>query len=623
MDPRDGILILGTVNTGTHNSTSDTIRLNKLQDELQWAKIISMGQRQMTDTGTTLQSSGGHTPTHLSGDFTSQRNWTKQTRGDPDTILSRNITILILDYYFLTINYFRPDGMYTYGSQWFTMILPSFFKNKGKIAFLPNDKWGEVIGMWNNTLTNQQHRKSYEIELIKTEDLERLFPLWKATELANRDPAWQSITEHQKTNGTARKNLNQSYPIIMVYNTEEFSTIDQAHGYIKTLASTNNKPPSPPIPQEENITTNKYQNMTPKQQEQITKTCVDTINAENEGQLVIRRSAIKGMKPDRDRGVFASRTYSPGDLTDTYRGVEITYRALKQRYPENLAEYAFQAGPNKYIDAQDPRDASAARWINGAKGQAINVKARWANGAICIYATKIIREGDELLMDYDPNNDRKHGYQIQLETTKIQKCKTNARKKSPTFTWAEPIQDKDGWFEWPGLEVKMGRRKAGWALYCKQHLPPDYAIPLVGRDVTQVEIHTIHDETHRWTHTGLKGQTNTMTIDGKPLPGELIACRGLAIGLMANEPDYGKAPNCRYHANHLITTRRIRKGEQLTVYYGPGYASIRKALNYRVDDEYLLDYCENDTPPPTCTMANCPELHPQTPTACSTDTDRQ
>ena len=57
------------------------------------------------------------------------------------------------------------------------------------------------------------------------------------------------------------------------------------------------------------------------------------------------------------------------------------------------------------------------------------------------------------------------------------------------------------------------------------------------------------------------------------------------------------ATTCRYHANHLITIRRIRKGEQLTVYYGPGYASIRKALNYRVDDEYLLDYCEKDTPP--------------------------
>ena len=555
-----------------------------------------MGQRQMTDTGTTLQNDGGHTPTHISGDFTSQRNWTKQTRGDPDTIFNRNITILILDYYFLTINYFRSDGMYTYGSKWFTMILPSFFKNKGKIAFLPNDIWGEVLGMWNNTPTTQHN---YEIELIKTEDLERLFPLWKATEIANRDPAWQSITEHQKTNGTARKNLNQLYPIIMIYNTEEFSTIDQAHEYIKSLAtSNNNKPPSASIPQAVNTTPNNFLHMTPRQQEVITKACIDTINAENEGQLVIRKSAIKGMKPDRDRGVFASRSYSPGDLTDTYRGVEITHRALKRRYPTNKAEYAFQAGPNKYIDAQDPREASAARWINGAKGQAINVKARWANGAICIYATKIICEGDELLMDYDPNNDPNNGYQLQLKATKNQKYKTDARKKSPTFTWAEPIQDKDGWFEWPGLEVKMGRRKAGWALFCKQHLPPEYAIPLVGRDVTQVEIHNIHDETHRWTYTGLRDQANTMTIDGKPLPGETIACRGLAIGLMANEPEYGKAPNCRYHANHLITLRRVRKGEQLTVYYGPGYASIRKALNYRVDDEYLLDYCEKDTPPP-------------------------
>ena len=186
-------------------------------------------------------------PTHLSGDFTSQRNWTKQTRGDPDTILNRNITVLILDYYFLTINYFRPDGMYTYGSQWFTMIIPSFFKNKGKIAFLPNDIWGEVLKMWDHAVTNQQQRKNYEIELIKSEELASFFPLWKATETANRDPAWQTITEHQKTNGTAKTNLNQTYPIIMIYNTGEFNTPAQAHDYLKSLESNNNHPiPSPP-----------------------------------------------------------------------------------------------------------------------------------------------------------------------------------------------------------------------------------------------------------------------------------------------------------------------------------------------------------------------------------------
>ena len=285
-----------------------------------------------------------------------------------------------------------------------------------------------------------------------------------------------------------------------------------------------------------------------------------------------------GIKPNRDRGVFACKTFNPGDLIDSYRGVEITHKAMKTRYPENNAEYAFQAGPNKYIDALDPRDASSARWINGTKGQAINVKAKWANGAICIYAIKTIREKDELLMDYDPNNDPKNGYRMHMETKP--KCKPHPKKKQPTFTWAEPTQDKEGWFDWPGLEVKIGKRKAGRALYCKCHLPSEYAIPLVGRDATFQGITTIHDETHRWTYTGTKGPGTTAIIDGKPLQGEIIACRGLAIGLMANEPDYGKSPNCRYHANHLITLRRIRKGEQLTVYYGPGYASIRKALGY-------------------------------------------
>ena len=99
------------------------------------------------------------------------------------------------------------------------MIIPSFFKNKGKIVFLPNDIWGEVLKMWDHALTNQQQRKNYEIELIKTEELDSTFPLWKATDTVNKDPAWQTITEHQKTNGTAKTNLNQTYPIIMIYNT--------------------------------------------------------------------------------------------------------------------------------------------------------------------------------------------------------------------------------------------------------------------------------------------------------------------------------------------------------------------------------------------------------------------
>ena len=124
----------------------------------------------------------------------------------------------------------------------------------------------------------------------------------------------------------------------------------------------------------------------------------------------------------------------------------------------------------------------------------------------------------------------------------------------------------------------------------------------MGRDVSHTVISSIEDETHRWKITGSKGQLKNKIVDGKPLPGETIACMGLAIGLMANEPRIGKNPNCRYHSNHLITLRRIRRGEQLTVYYGPDYTNIRHAMGYRVDDAYLWDYCEDDIYP-TCHSA--------------------
>ena len=149
-----------------------------------------------------------------------------------------------------------------------------------------------------------------------------------------------------------------------------------------------------------------------EQQNTIIINRIATLNKENKGKTEIRKSNIKDLPPSQDMGVFTCKHINKGEQIEEYIGVEITGRALKLRYPKNNAEYAFKMGANKFIDAIDPRDASTARWINGGKDTEINVEAKCIRGEIRIYATQPIQEGEELIIDYDPNNDPVNGFKL-------------------------------------------------------------------------------------------------------------------------------------------------------------------------------------------------------------------
>ena len=152
-----------------------------------------------------------------------------------------------------------------------------------------------------------------------------------------------------------------------------------------------------------------------EQQNTIITNRIATLNRENKGKIEIRKSNINTLHPSRNMGVFTCKHINKGEQIEQYTGVEITNRALTLRYPKTDPEYVFRIGPKKVIDAIDPRDATAARWINGGKNTDINAEAKSVRGEIHIYATQPIQEGKEIIIDYDPNNDPENGFKIRTE----------------------------------------------------------------------------------------------------------------------------------------------------------------------------------------------------------------
>ncbi len=53
--------------------------------------------------------------------------------------------------------------------------------------------------------------------------------------------------------------------------------------------------------------------------------------------------------------------------------------------------------------------------------------------------------------------------------------------------------------------------------------------------------------------------------------------------MMINEPtNRRKKPNCIFKLNHVVIAEDIKKGEELTLYYGKHYDEMREKKNYTV-----------------------------------------
>lgn len=137
-------------------------------------------------------------------------------------------------------------------------------------------------------------------------------------------------------------------------------------------------------------------------------------------------------------------------------------------------------------------------------------------------------------------------------------------------------------FEWPDLEVKLSRNpKAGFGLYTKTTLQKNTFIPYYGHELRRKLIEA--DDANVY----LVEIEPDFYIDGSPDARDVstqtiqLGLNGQSIAAMANEPPRGEMANAvlvtmgeRHPVTgafaHLITTRRIRRGEEITVDYNFG-----------------------------------------------------
>lgn len=134
-------------------------------------------------------------------------------------------------------------------------------------------------------------------------------------------------------------------------------------------------------------------------------------------------------------------------------------------------------------------------------------------------------------------------------------------------------------YEWPDLEVRLSQNpKAGFGLYAKTSLHKNTFIPYYGTEVKRKLVKSDDDNVY------LVEIEPNFYIDGSPENRDVstgtvrLGENGKSIAAMANEPARGHMANAvlvtmgeRHQVTgafvHLITTRRIRRGEEITADY--------------------------------------------------------
>jgi hypothetical protein len=138
-------------------------------------------------------------------------------------------------------------------------------------------------------------------------------------------------------------------------------------------------------------------------------------------------------------------------------------------------------------------------------------------------------------------------------------------------------------FVWDELHLGPSRQSgAGLGVFASSNLTPGTMVPILGMPLTESDIHALQRQsklTHAWT------ATNLACIDGHPkhYPHGNVGCFGLAIVMMICEPNK-KAPNCIFKKDYLVISSRIKAKQELLVFYGARYESIRIERGYSLHE---------------------------------------
>ena len=293
-------------------------------------------------------------------------------------------------------------------------------------------------------------------------------------------------------------------------------------------------------------------------------------------------------------GVFAKQQIESNTEIGKYEGEVLDKQAYLSRYPEENPDYTLKTDYDTFIDAQDPRKAGITRWMNcTGRGTTPNVESQSEEDGTVIFVTiKEIQPGEELLWDYGDNyewnpNERRSNTTNNINPPQdlipLEELSDNTRKKwittdpsrstppenkkrkrgrpKKTARILVPSTTQDQNYLWKGLEVKKG--EMGYGVFSTMDLPPGLMIPIIGRPVNRTEAHAARHTaaaSHLWVLRNCTG--GPYAIDGNPGEQVQTTCgsRGLAISMMVNEPNH-KAPNCISKVDHIVTGRKISKGE--------------------------------------------------------------
>lgn len=154
-----------------------------------------------------------------------------------------------------------------------------------------------------------------------------------------------------------------------------------------------------------------------------------------------------------------------------------------------------------------------------------------------------------------------------------------------------PIWSKKfGQYSWPGLELKQDTNK-GKGVFATKKIPEGMLIPYLGNVVSPKCIQRLRNsyttkanmkrygaEFVKKRFQFLSELNKFLLIDGyttNPFEEKLF------IASFINEPSPHQKTNCTmiclldktFNCNFIMTTKEIRKGEELTVYYGPLYCN--------------------------------------------------
>jgi hypothetical protein len=127
------LLIMAFGGMNTPENTRDELRLLTLVQLYQNVRAFGFAA---TDKPKSQPSNN----LHIQGKFKTEACW----QGDPISVYSLEAGLFFLDFFWLSAGWcYEARGDNTgYGNQWFTTIIPNYFKLRGLVVILPVDKGG-------------------------------------------------------------------------------------------------------------------------------------------------------------------------------------------------------------------------------------------------------------------------------------------------------------------------------------------------------------------------------------------------------------------------------------------------------------------------------------------------